>query len=116
MAFINYIEITKEVYTMKNIDIKDFAKLVESGKDINLIDVRPEDYYTDGHIPGAENVPLENLEDHLGRLDKNTHYYTVCHDGVRSKKAAELLTEHGFDTTYIKQGTPEYPGELETGK
>lgn len=99
---------------MEKIDIKELAELVESGDEkLNVIDVRPADLYNDGHVPGAEHMPLSEIEDNLNNLDKDQHYYTICHDGKGAKKAAELLDDNGFNVTRVIQGTPEYPGKLE---
>ena len=99
---------------MEKIEIKDFAKLIESAEDaVPVIDVRPADLYNEGHVPGALHIPLSEIEDNLDKLDKDLHYYTVCHDGKGAEKSAEILDENGFKVTRVIQGMPEYPGETE---
>lgn len=99
---------------MEKIDIKDFAEVVESNdENLNIIDVRPRDLYEEGHVPGAVHIPLSELEGKLKELDKETHYYTICHDGKGAKKSAEILDENGFSVTRVEQGVPEYPADLE---
>lgn len=100
---------------MEEIDIKDLAQKIESGGEkINIIDVRPADYYAQGHIPNANHIPLSELENRLDELDKNEHYYTICQDGKGAKKSAELLDKQGFKVTRVTQGMPDYPGETVT--
>lgn len=99
---------------MEKIDIKDFAKLVESDYVLNIIDVRPRELYDEGHVPGAMHIPLSELEGQLDQLNEDEEYYTICHDGKGAKKAAELLDKNGFEATRVEQGVPEYPGELDT--
>lgn len=99
---------------MEKIDIQEFAEVVESSDEkLNVIDVRPVDLYNDGHVPGAEHVPLSELEDNLDNMDKDQHYYTMCHDGQGAAKAAEILDDNGFDVTRVIQGMPDYPGDVE---
>ena len=98
---------------MKNISIKDFQEVVESGQDINVVDVRPRELYEAGHIPGAKHIPLSTVEDNLDQFNKNEHYYMICHDGKGSAKATEILTKEGFDVTNVEEGVPAYGGDLE---
>jgi rhodanese-related sulfurtransferase len=100
---------------MEKIDIQELSEIVEaSDEKINVIDVRPEDLYNDGHVPGAMHIPLSEIEDNLSSLDKNQHYYTMCHDGRGAEKAAEILDNNGFKVTRVIQGMPDYPGKAET--
>ncbi|AMB98743.1 rhodanese [Aerococcus urinaehominis] len=98
---------------MKQVTIEEFQSIVENQDDLHILDVRPKDLYEAGHVPGAVHLPLSQLEDSLDELDKDTHYYTICHDGVGSKKAATILDENGFDVTNVEKGVPDYQGELE---
>ena len=98
---------------MKEVTIEKFHDIVKQKDDLHILDVRPKDLYDEGHVPGAVHMPLSKLEDHLAELDKNAHYYTICHDGVGSKKAAEILTNNGYQVTNVEKGVPDYPGKLE---
>ena len=100
---------------MEKIDIKDLAEKVKSDQEkINIIDVRPADYYEKGHIPNALHMPYSQIEDRLDELNKDEHYYTICQDGKGAKKTAETLDQHGFKGTRVLQGMPDYPGETVT--
>lgn len=100
---------------MEKIDIKDLAEKVKSDQEkINIIDVRPADYYEKGHIPNALHMPYSQIEDRLDELNKDEHYYTICQDGKGAKKSAELLDKQGFKVTRVTQGMPDYPGETVT--
>lgn len=61
-----------------------------------LIDVRNPDEFQSGHIAGAKLIPLGELEGHLGEIDKGKPVLLYCLAGVRSQKAADLLSQHGF--------------------
>jgi len=49
----------------------DLHREQESGSPPRIIDVRGAEDYADGHIPGAENVPADELERELGRIPKD---------------------------------------------
>lgn len=70
----------------------------EHGEEVRLIDVRGPDEYTGelGHIPGAQNVPLETLEVAAKDWDREMPIVTVCRSGKRSLSAAEILEKMNF--------------------
>lgn len=99
---------------MKQVTIEEIHGIVQNEDELNIIDVRPRDLYEEGHVPGAVHMPLSEIEDNLDKFDKDKHYYAICNDGKGSKKATEILTEHGYNVTNVEKGVPDYPGELET--
>jgi len=88
-------------------------------KDVNdssfiLLDVREEIEFIISHIPGAENIPLGNVKDHLGMFNKSQTYYIICRTGNRSDFACQLLAENGFLNVYnVLPGMSEWDGETE---
>jgi hydroxyacylglutathione hydrolase len=74
---------------------------------LQILDVRAAGEYRSGHVPGAKNVPLPELETRLSRdLDPSRPTAVVCAGGYRSSAAASLLQRHGFTTLYnITGGT-----------
>jgi rhodanese-related sulfurtransferase len=70
------------------ISINDFAALDSS----YVVDVREVDEYTDGHIPGAINVPLSELTEKYSSVTQNEKIYVVCQLGGRSARACEFLS------------------------
>lgn len=56
-----------------------------------LIDVRSANEYAIGHIPGAINIPLEQVESRTGDLAKNRLVVLTCQSGQRARIAADLL-------------------------
>lgn len=62
-----------------------------------LLDVRSEEEFAAGHLPGAVNVPVTQLAARLETLgDKRRPIVVYCAAGVRSTRAAALLQEAGF--------------------
>lgn len=62
-----------------------------------FIDVRTPEEYTGGHAARAVNIPLDTLATKLDTLEKNEPVYVICQTGNRSKKAAGILKEAGFN-------------------
>ena len=65
-----------------------------------LIDVRSENEFHQGAKPGALNIPLANLTDHVKKLDPASHLIVYCRTGWRSAQARELLLSLGFKNVY----------------
>ena len=80
------------------ISVAEFAELNSS----YVVDVREVDEYTDGHIPGAVNVPLSELTEKYSTVAKNETVYVVCQLGGRSARACEFLSNlPDFDGTHF---------------
>lgn len=70
-------------------------RLVEHGA--RLLDVRSAAEFAAGHLPGAVNVPVQELEQRLGELGRDGRAIVVyCRSGVRSGRAARLLRNAGY--------------------
>ncbi|HWR02527.1 MAG TPA: rhodanese-like domain-containing protein [Humidesulfovibrio sp.] len=61
-----------------------------------LLDVRQDFEYAEGHLPGAKHIPLPELSERLGELDKNLPLMAYCRAGSRSLAAANMLAGQGF--------------------
>lgn len=75
-----------------------YAELLTKGAVI--IDVRTKEEYQGGHIRGSVNIPLNNLNNHLSKLDKNKPVITCCASGMRSASAKSILKSSGFKEVY----------------
>ena len=62
-----------------------------------LLDVRTQDEFALGSLPGAVNIPLDELRDRMSELPKDRMIYTFCAVGLRGSLAYRILTQHGFD-------------------
>ena len=62
-----------------------------------LVDVRTPQEYSEGHLEGAVNIPVRDIEARLGELgDKQGSIVLYCRSGARSAKAKTLLESKGF--------------------
>ncbi|MEZ5446086.1 MAG: cyclic nucleotide-binding domain-containing protein [Gammaproteobacteria bacterium] len=68
------------------------------------LDVRFRDEHAAGSIPGSMNVPLSMLRAQAAKLDHDKHYIAYCDTGSRSSVAAFVLTERGFEASYLEGG------------
>jgi ArsR family transcriptional regulator len=75
-----------------------------------LLDVRPEDEYGLGHLPGALNIPLRQLEQRLVELPRNCQIVAYCRGPycVLSFEAVAALRAHGFNVRRFEDGFPEW--------
>ncbi|MGL4642202.1 MAG: rhodanese-like domain-containing protein [Cetobacterium sp.] len=80
--------------------IKEEVKNLLKDKDTVLLDVRTEEEYWDESLNETINIPLHELGERITELDKNKTYITFCRSGVRSKSAALILLEEGFENVY----------------
>lgn len=61
-----------------------------------FIDVRTPEEFAAGHASRARNIPLDELQANLDKLEKNEPVYIICQSGRRSRQAAEILVDAGF--------------------
>jgi rhodanese-related sulfurtransferase len=69
-----------------------------------IVDVRHADEYAAGHLPGAINVPLEELRRRLGELPRERELWLVCGVGQRAYFGTRLLLQHGFAVRNLSGG------------
>jgi len=69
-----------------------------------LLDVRSPEEYKQGHISGAELIPLDELAAKMGRLPKEREIVCVCASGSRSSMAARQLSSQGYQVSNMRGG------------
>lgn len=84
---------------------------------VRIIDVRTPEEYEAGHIPGAENVPIDSLPQAAGSWDKTKPLLVYCATGARSLNAKQFLAGQGFTGVYnLTAGIASWDGEVLAGK
>ncbi|MCL2326077.1 MAG: DsrE/DsrF/DrsH-like family protein, partial [Proteobacteria bacterium] len=73
-------------------------------KDAILLDVRQPEEHTQGTLPGSINMPLPQLRNRLGELDKSRFYVTFCRVGMRGYLAERILKQSGFKAANLSGG------------
>jgi len=94
-----------------SIDVNELKRRIDQQQTL-VLDVRTEnDYLEKGHITQALNIPVEDLEQQISRLDdyQDKSISIVCTTDRRSAKAANLLLKHGFaDVRVVKGGMTDW--------
>ena len=77
---------------------------------VTILDVRPEDEFALGHVPGALNIPLRELEARLGEIDAQQEIVAYCRGPycVMSYEAVARLRARGFKIRRLEDGLPEW--------
>jgi len=85
---------------------------LKSNDHIVVLDVREAAEYAFDHIPNALSIPLGELEERLGELNKEEEVFVVCRTGNRSDLAAQKLAESGFTKVInVIPGMSQWSGE-----
>jgi len=86
--------------------------LLERARDglVTVLDVRPNEEYAAGHLPGAVNVPLQDLESHLKDLDPEHEVVAYCRGPhcILAFDAVAKLRKKGFKALRLEDGFPEW--------
>ena len=98
-----------------NITAEEAKQIMDSEEGYIILDVRTQEEYDQGHIPGAIVISHEEIEARAEEVltDKDQLILVYCRSGRRSKIAAEALVELGY--TNIKEfgGISDWPYEVE---
>jgi ArsR family transcriptional regulator len=87
-------------------------ELLKRSKDglVTVLDVRPSEEYEMGHIPGALNIPINEIEQHLADLPKGQEIIAYCRGEycVLAFEAVAALRKKGFSARRLEEGYPEW--------
>ncbi|WP_158737773.1 sulfurtransferase TusA family protein [Alteribacillus sp. YIM 98480] len=96
------------------IDLTELHSKIENNEEITILDVREPAEYAFGHIPGAVNIPLNELEESINEMDKEKDVHVICRTGSRSDLASQKLAEKGFQKVKnVVPGMTEWDGPTE---
>ena len=99
----------------RQISMDEAVKMMRDEKDYIILDVRRPDEFAEGHIPGAINVPNEEIGTaEIAELPNKSQLILVyCRSGRRSKEASEKLVKLGYTNIVEFGGIQDYEGEIE---
>ena len=103
------------VNSYKQISQEEAAQMMEEDDGHVIVDVRTQEEYDEGHIPGAICIPNEEITDTKPELlpDVDQVILIYCRSGRRSKEAAEKLFNMGYTHIYEFGGIIDWTGEIE---
>ena len=98
-----------------NITAEEARKIMDTQEGCLILDVREQEEYDQGHIPGAILIPHEEIAEKAEEVlpDKNQLILVYCRSGRRSKIAAESLVELGYTNILEFGGILDWPYEVE---
>jgi phage shock protein E len=96
-----------------NLEAKEVKQLLDSGKEVVILDVRRPDEFEQGHLKGAANInyQAEDFEQQITQLDTTKTYMLYCATGNRSGKAGQLMAEKNFTHVYNGGGFKDLQAE-----
>lgn len=106
-------EVIREYFTdpagFEPLAMEELARRLTEGA-VTLLDVRPEDEYRQGHIPGAVSVPLARLAERLDVLPRDGEIVAYCRGPycVLAVEAVEMLYRHGLRGRRLAGGFPDW--------
>lgn len=88
---------------LKQWKLEDIPTLPRDGSVI-LLDARTVGEYSQGHIEGFKNIPVDELRERVGELEKGKPVYVICQSGLRSYIACRILAGYGYDAYNFSGG------------
>ena len=102
----------------RQVTMEEAIAMMETESGYILLDVRTPQEFRDRHIPGAINVPNEDIG--TGKIlelpDKEQLILVYCRSGNRSKQASEKLAALGYTNVVEFGGINDWPGEVVSGE
>lgn len=94
--FAGYMAENIELGLVKQFHWQDLEKLPKDGS-VTFLDTRTPMEYAGGHAPEFINIPVDELAERVGELDKDKPVYVMCQSGLRSYVACRFLAQKGFE-------------------
>ncbi|HHU06139.1 MAG TPA: FAD-dependent oxidoreductase [Clostridiales bacterium] len=88
---------------LKQFYLEDIQNLPRDGS-VTLLDTRTSGEFSRGHVEGFVNIPVDELRERLGELDRGKPVYLICQSGLRSYIAARILTGYGYEAYNFSGG------------
>lgn len=106
-------ELKEKMYT--KITPEEAKEILQQNTNVMLLDVRTKQEYEEGHIKGSILIPLDDLGKEVEEKipNKTQEIIVYCRSGVRSKEAAMLLINKGYQKVKDMGGLIDWPYEIE---
>ena len=80
------------------------VSVTEVPEGAQLIDVRSQMEWDEGHAASAKHIPMEEIPSRLDDLDLDSDLYIMCRSGGRSAQVVDWLEKHGIDAISVRGG------------
>ncbi|MFO7800908.1 MAG: MBL fold metallo-hydrolase [Desulfovermiculus sp.] len=78
------------------VHVREVVRRIQNKEQVTILDIRKEEEFAQGHLPGSVHVFLGHLEEELDRIPRDQPVVTFCGSGRRAILAASILKRHGF--------------------
>lgn len=114
LGYLGYVGISR---WMQNRYLKKLSQdeFIKGYRKAQLIDVREEKEFDNGHILGARNIPASQLRMRFSEIRKDKPVYLYCEGSVRSRQAAQFLKRKGYNQLhYLDGGFRKWTGKVKS--
>lgn len=80
------------------------ARTLLDSRPAQLVDIRDEQSFAQGHMPAAVRIDNSNLDTFIAAADKTAPLLVCCYHGISSQNAAQFFAEQGFAEVYSLDG------------
>lgn len=104
----SFLSLFGQTNKFRTVDVKEFASIIKDTTKVTVLDVRTPAEHAEGHIPGT-HFNIDVLEDSYTKLatekiSKDKPVALYCRSGNRSKNAARILAEKGYEVVELGTG------------
>src|SRR5690606_38454046 len=93
-----------EIDRIESIPVEELHVRLQRDPELHILDVRKKSEHYSEHVIGAENMPLDYINEHLSEVDKDKTYYVHCAGGYRSMIFISILKARGYENLIDIQG------------
>ena len=104
LVYFAYLPSLDTVIDYQDVSVEAAKTMIDATTSPVILDVRTVQEYAVGHIEGAVNIPVEELEQRFTELDAFRATLVYCRSGVRSAQAAQILVDKSFTQVYNMLG------------
>jgi rhodanese-related sulfurtransferase len=91
----------------------EFVARRDAGSDLTLLDVREDWELAVADVPGTVHIPMGQVADRIGELDRTKEVVVLCRSGRRSLEVAKFLQQNGFTAVNLAGGILAWSRELD---
>jgi hydroxyacylglutathione hydrolase len=99
-----WIKAGRQIDTIPSVTVDQMNRRLQDDPSIEVLDVRKASEFSSEHLIGAENVPLDYINEHMAAIDKNKEYFVHCAGGYRSMIFSSVLKARGYDNLIDVKG------------
>lgn len=103
-TLIYYTQLQSPKIDYGDVTVEQAKELIEKKSSLVLLDVRTDWEFDSGHIEGAINMPVDDLQQRHAELKPNDEILVYCRTGNRSAKAMQILKDNGYSKIYNMEG------------